>query len=209
MYRDRAEAGRLLAERLAPLAGRRDALVLGVPRGGLAVARPLADALGLPLEACLARKLGMPGDPECAIGAVGLDTVELDAEAERLLPPEWLAREVARVRAELERRRALYYGRRRPRSARGLTAILADDGAATGFTLLEAIRCLRGEGAARVIVAVPVASVDAARRLRAAADEAVLLEVAPDFRAVGEHYRDFSQLEDAEAARLLRPGNVA
>lgn len=209
MFLDRREAAERLAAALKAWAGRRDALVLAVPRGGLAVGRPLADALGLPLDACLTRKLGMPGDPECAIGAVSLDSIELDAEAERLLPPEWIAREAARVRAELERRRRLYYGEGRPRAVRGKTAILVDDGVATGFTMLEAIAVLRREGAARVIAAAPVAAPDAARRLAAAADECVILEEPPEFRAVGEHYRDFPQVDDEQAARLLRGSNVA
>lgn len=205
MFNDRVDAGRRLARRLESYEGMPGAVVLGVPRGGIPVAAEVARALRLPLEPFFVKKIGHPQAPEVAIGAVGLSAscVDEDWALRRGACREYVAEETERVQRELRRRYAAYRGQTRPRPLRGAVVLLVDDGAATGLTLELAVRLLRAEGAARVVVAVPVASPGAAALLGRTADEFVRLAEPEDFLAIGEYYRDFSQVPDQTAMRLL------
>lgn len=205
-FTDRRAAGRLLAEALRPYAGRPDTVVVAMPRGGIVPAAEIARALGLPLDVIVSRKLGAPGNPEFAIGAVaegGTPYVNDEAVLLSGASEEWLAAEVARQRAEIARRQRLFRGGRPPSFPPGGTAILVDDGVATGATAIAAIRALRELGVAHVVFAVPVAPPDTAARLRAMVDELVVLATPIPFRAVGLFYEDFTQVSDEEVIALL------
>ena len=205
MFKDRRDAGRRLAPLLASLADEQP-VVVGLPRGGVPVAREVADALGAPLDVLTVRKLGAPWNPELAIGAVAEDeTVVLN---EALLRAEGvtgaqLDRELERERVELHRRMALYRGGRPMLDVRGRTVIVVDDGLATGLTALAAVRVLRRMGATRIVVAVPVGSREAVASLRLEADDVVCQTVPERLYSVGGWYRDFSPTTDDEVAALL------
>lgn len=204
VFADRVDAGLQLAEELERrgYAGRDDVIVLGVPRGGVETAAEVARVLRAPLDVVVVRKIGAPGNPEFAAGAVDLDG-RVHANPEVALAPGYLRQEGEREHREALRRVAEYrQGRPEPVLA-GRTAIVVDDGVATGLTIEASIAWLRAQGASRVVVAVPVASPSAARHLAEAADEFVSLAVPPGFYAVGAHYRRFSQLTDAEVKALL------
>lgn len=206
MFHDRRDAAARLARELRRYRGRRDAVVLAIPRGGLPIGGVLASELGLGLDVILTKKIGHPYNPEFAIGAVSLTGEIHDEELARRegISPGWIAGEVARIRGSLRERCRLYRGDEPPPAVAGKTVILTDDGAATGRTLLAAIGLLRGEGASRIVVAIPVAPPDAVELLEREADEVVCLEVPSSFMAIGEFYEDFSQVTDAEAAAILR-----
>lgn len=208
MFHDRHDAALRLAGRLKDYRGRQDALVLAVPRGGVPIGGVLAAELRLKLDVVLAKKIGHPSNPEYAIGAVSLteETLDEDAVARQGVSARYLDAQIARIREALRVRSRLYRGDAPPEPAAGKTVILTDDGAATGRTLLAAVELLRREGAARVVVAVPVASRDAIALLRTRADEVVCLDAPADFLAIGEFYEDFSQVDDVEAIRILRLG---
>jgi putative phosphoribosyl transferase len=210
MFRDRTEAGTRLAAALEKYRGRRDAVVLAVPRGGLPVGAALARTLELPLDVMLAKKIGHPAQPEVAVGAVALEGAEIGPRAEELgVPDAYLREQIRRLRSELRRRHELYHGSAEPLSVAGRTVLLTDDGAATGLTLDAALGPLRNAGAARVVVAVPVAHPAAAALLRGRVDEFVCLETPEGFRAVGQFYGDFSEVSDAAAVALLRGASKA
>jgi predicted phosphoribosyltransferase len=205
-FRDRREAGRLLAARLAPYRGRPDVLVLALPRGGVPVGYEVARALGAPLDVFLVRKLGVPGHEELAMGAVasgGVQVLNADVLAGLGLSDRVVAAVAARELQELERRERLYRGARPPRDVQGRTVILVDDGLATGATMRAAIHALRRRGAARIVVAVPVAPLQTCAELRAEADEVVCLVTPEPFLAVGLWYDDFTQTSDDEVRALL------
>jgi putative phosphoribosyl transferase len=205
-FLDRADAGRRLAGVLTGVLGV-DAIVLGLPRGGIPVGYEIAQALGVPLDVILVRKVGLPAQPELAMGAIGEDGVRLVntevVQAEQV--SERVFAEVEqRERAEL-RRRAERYRLDRPRAAvAGRTAIVVDDGIATGSTARAACQVARAHGAARVILAVPVAPRGTVAALSQVADRVVCLESPEPFYAIGQWYQDFSQTTDAEVVRLLR-----
>ncbi|WP_073947517.1 phosphoribosyltransferase family protein [Streptomyces kebangsaanensis] len=206
LFTDRVEAGRLLAARLEHLRGR-DVVVLGLPRGGLPVAAAVAEALGAPLDVCLVRKLGVPSHPELGMGAIGEDGVRVlgqDVLRQAHVQPEALARVEERERRELERRSARYRGERPPAAVVGRTVVIADDGVATGSTARAACRTVRARGAARIVLAVPVAPPDWTDRLAGEADELVCLATPADFFAVGQFYADFAQLDDEDVVTWLR-----
>ena len=203
-FRDRRHAGRLLADRLAPLRGQID-LVLGLPRGGVPVATEVADRLGCPLDVILVRKLGVPYQPELAMGAIGEGGIRImNDHVVRLcgVTPAEIARVEEVERSTLEERARRY--RRGPRrELHGKRVIVIDDGIATGATLKAACEVARGEGAARIIAAAPVATPDVMTKLGAAADEVICLATPPDFAAIGQFYDDFSQTSDSEVIELL------
>jgi predicted phosphoribosyltransferase len=206
VFADREDAGRALAASLEAWRARPDAIVLGLPRGGVPVAFEIATALDLPLDVLVVRKLGLPWQPELAMGAIaGGGALVVNAEVVRYLPPGDDALETVRAREqrELERREREYRGDRPPLDPRGLSVVLVDDGLATGATMEAAVRSLRSLGAQRVVVAVPVAAVEARERIAAVADEVVCLETPEFFSAVGQWYRDFGQTSDAEVTGLL------
>jgi len=205
-FADRAEAGRALADALVAWRGAPDALVLGLPRGGVPVAYEVARALDLPLDVLVVRKLGLPWQPELAMGAIASGgALVVNEQVLRYLPADSdaLQRVRAHEQAELERREREYRGDRPPLAMAGRTGILVDDGLATGATMEAAVRALQSLGARRVVVAVPVASPEARDRIAAAADEVVCLAAPEWFSAVGQWYRDFGQTSDEEVTDLL------
>src|ERR1700687_3201145 len=206
LFRDRREAGRVLAEKLAAYANRPDALVLALPRGGVPVAYEVARALGAPLDVFVVRKLGVPGYEELAMGAVATGGVHVlnDQLVERLGIPEHIIDAVAaRERRELARRERLCRGGRSPPDIRGRTVILVDDGLATGATMHAAIQALRQQNPARIVVAVPTASPETCEEMKARADDVICAITPEPFHAVGRWYQDFSQTTDEEVAALL------
>ncbi|WNM41988.1 phosphoribosyltransferase family protein [Micromonospora halotolerans] len=203
-YRDRAEAGQMLADQLGELAGRPDVIVLGLVRGGVPVAQVIAERLGAPLDVLVIRKLGMPWAPEVAYGALGPGGVQVLNEmiADRIDADE-RAEVRRREQAELDRREQLYRGDRPQLDLAGRTAVIVDDGLATGATARAAVQVARHLGAARVVVAVPVGSDQAYEMLAAEADQVVCPQVPPDFAAVGAYYDDFHEVADHEVTQAL------
>ena len=213
VFTDRNDAGRQLAKRLSTYAGRPDVIVLALPRGGVPVAAEVARALRAPFDVFLVRKLGVPGHPELAMGAIAEGGVEVLSEdlIRDLGIPESVVRHVAvRERMELDRRDTLYReGRPRP-AVRGHTVIVVDDGLATGSSMQAAVLALRRLEPARIVVAVPVGAQETCARLRHVADEVVCVETPEPFRAVGLWYKQFAQTTDDEVRHLLaRPGESA
>jgi putative phosphoribosyl transferase len=206
-FADRREAGRQLAGGVAALGLRPPLVVLGLPRGGVPVAFEVARALHAPLDVMLVRKVGMPGEPELALGAIATGGITVQQPVHfRGYGPD--AQEFAalaeRERGELDRREQLYRAGRPPLELEGKTAVLVDDGLATGATMLAAVRAARQGGATAVVVAAPVASDEAAALIGAECDAIVILGIPPLLRAVGEWYLDFGQVEDREVCELLQ-----
>ncbi|WP_406039553.1 phosphoribosyltransferase [Micromonospora sp. NBC_00898] len=203
-YRDRTEAGQALADRLNGLAGQPDVVVLGLVRGGVPVARVVAQRLGAPLDVLVVRKLGMPWAPEVAYGALGPDGVQVLNEMIAGGLSEHDRAEVRRrEQAELDRRESRYRAGRPPLDLHGRTAVIVDDGLATGATARAAVQVARHLGAGRVVVAVPVGSEQAYQMLAAEADQVVCPQTPPDFGAVGAYYDDFHEVSDDEVAQAL------
>jgi putative phosphoribosyl transferase len=204
VFPNRCVAGRELAARLAG-ENLHNPIVLALPRGGVPVGYEVAHALGIPLDVLVVRKVGAPHQPELAIGAVGHGATVLDEETIALIgvPDDFIQAAIDRERQDVERRTALFRTGLPPLDLKGKTAVLVDDGLATGATAEAAVDVARHLGAERVIVAVPVASHEAVKRLRAKADLVISLTTPPFFRAVGYWYEDFSATEDAEVQRLL------
>jgi predicted phosphoribosyltransferase len=208
-YRDRADAGKRLAEAIrsqVPLPENEVPLILGVPRGGVPVAAQVADALGGELDVLVAHKLGAPGNPELAIGAVAEDgTLVLDhaAIAALRIPRSYIDDEAARQLAAVEERARRLRGGKPAQAARGRTVIVVDDGIATGATMQAALKLFRASGARRVIAAAPVAAAESLRRIAGDADAVICPLVPPSFRAVGSWYQHFDQVSDEEVLRLL------
>jgi predicted phosphoribosyltransferase len=205
-FRDRAEAGRLLARELSAYAGRRDVLVLGLPRGGVPVAFEVARALGAPLDVCVVRKLGVPGQEELAMGALaggGVRVINSSLVDALRIPAAAIEAATAAERRELQRRERLYRPGRPPLDVRGRTVILVDDGLATGATMEAAVRALRPQEPAAIVVAVPVAAPTACAALAATADACVCLRRPAALRGVGLWYEDFGQTADHEVCALL------
>jgi predicted phosphoribosyltransferase len=206
-FRDRSEAGRVLGELLRSYAGRDDVVVLALPRGGVPVGAEVARALGAPLDVLTVRKLGVPGQRELAMGAVGPGgAVMLDEELiNRLRIPQGEVAETLAVETwELQRRERAYRGDDAPTDLEGKTVIVVDDGIATGQSMRVAVRVLRRRGPARVVIAVPAAAAETCEALQSDADE-VLCALSPQpFVAVGAWYDDFSQVSDEEVRALLR-----
>jgi putative phosphoribosyl transferase len=206
MFRDRYDAGEILAQRLREFAGRPDVIVLALPRGGVPVGYVVARELGVPLDVFVVRKLGTPGQTELAMGAIasgGLRVLNRDV-VDALGIPDWSIEEVTRrEEEELERREKQYRGDRLPLDVSGKTVILVDDGLATGSTMRAATAALRKAGAARIVVAVPVASRVTCDQLREEGNEVVCATTPEPFFAVGQWYKDFDQTTDEEVRELL------
>ncbi len=205
MFEDRADAAHQLAERLAHLRGR-DPLVLAIPRGAVPMGRIIADALEGELDVVLVRKLGAPGNPELAVGAVGEDgEVRVNPDARRLgIDEAYLEREAERQLETLRERRQRYSGVHAPIDPRGRIVVVVDDGAATGSTVLAALRVLRAKGPERLIAALGAAPPSTVRELETIADEVVCIEQPEPFFAVGQFFADFGQVDDEEVVELLR-----
>jgi putative phosphoribosyl transferase len=205
-FRDREEAGRLLADRLAAYRNRTDVIVLGLPRGGVAVGCEIAEALAAPLDVFLVRKLGVPGFEELAMGAIAMGGEQvLDPDVVEELDITGIAvRQVAAIeKRELERRELVYRGSLPPLNVRDKVVILADDGIATGATIRVAIAALQKMHPARIVVAAGVAPLSTYLMLGTEADEIVSLLTPREFRAVGDFYAEFPQLTDEEVCKLL------
>jgi predicted phosphoribosyltransferase len=206
LFHDRAEAGRVLADKLAKYQNRPDVLVLALPRGGVPVAFEVARALRAPLDVFLVRKLGVPGQEELAMGAIATGGVRvLNDDVVRVLgiPEEWIAAITAEQQQELRRRERLYRDDRPPLDVHGRTVILIDDGLATGSTMRAAVAALRQLRPSRIVVAVPVAARETCEEFQAEVDEVVCAATPEPFRAVGLWYDNFSQTSDEEVHDLL------
>ena len=214
MFDNRREAGRELARLLAdvvavaegPAQTARDIVVLALPRGGVPVAAEIARALGATLDVFVVRKLGTPGHPELAMGAIasgGIRVLNEDVVNALGIPPEYIDAVAAREQVELERRDAAYRQGRAIAPLTNQTVILVDDGLATGSTMKAAVQAVKQERPARVIVAVPVGAPETCRELHSMADQVVCAQMPRSFSAVGEWYRDFSQTTDEEVVELL------
>ncbi len=203
-FANRIDAGRRLARALTRLAPRAP-IVLGLPRGGVPVAHEVARALHAPLDIIVARKLGAPDQPELAVGAIARGARYIDPliAAATGVTDAYLDEVTVREMQELERQEHNYRLGRAPLDLRGRTAILVDDGLATGATARAAVTALRQQGAAYIVLAVPVGAADSVDRLRRHVDELICLETPPEFRAVSLHYRDFEPTSDAEVHRDL------
>lgn len=210
-FRDRVDAGERLAAALSAYAGRSDVVVLGIARGGVPVAACVAHALHAPLDVVVVRKLGFPGQEELAMGAIGPGGVRvLNPEVVAELPDPDAAVEaaVAREQVELERRERAYRAGRPPAVLAGRTAIVVDDGLATGSTMRAAVEAVRAQGAREVVVAVPVAADSSRRRLEPACDRLVCLLSTDLFFAVGQFYADFAATTDDDVRRLLEASST-
>jgi putative phosphoribosyl transferase len=204
IFADREDAGERLGRALAERAGP-DAVVLAIPRGGVIVGEAVARAIGAPLDVVVPRKIGAPGNPELGLGAVapGVRVLDQRMVSGLRVSDEYLEREIAAQEAEIERRLHAYREGRPAVAVRGRTAVVVDDGVATGGTAIAALRWARAQGATRVILAVPVAPRASLERLADEADDVVVLETPEPFFAVGEWYRDFDQTTDREVVSAL------
>ena len=207
VFADRRDAGRRLALALEFLRGQ-DPLVLALPRGGVPVGFEVARALGAELDILLVRKIGAPGHEEYGLGAVvdgSNPQVIFNDDVMRDVAPsaDYVEEEIRRQLKEIERRRSAYLGNRPPSSSTDRNVVLVDDGIATGGTIRAALRALRSLRPRRLIVAIPVAPPDVLVSLRREADDVICLQSPPNFRAVGLHYDDFSQIGDEEVVSLL------
>ena len=205
LFRDRADAGRQLAEKLRRCCDR-DTVILGLPRGGVVVADEVARVLDLPLDVVITRKIGAPFNPEYAIGAVAESgaVVLNDEEIAALgLTRSSIASEIRAQEREIDRRIQEFRGGRTLEYLRGRTAVLVDDGIATGYTMLAAVRAVKRFDAREIIVAVPVAPAESLPRFRAEADAVVVVDTPEPFLAVGRFYEHFEQVTDAEVIQIL------
>lgn len=210
-FRDRTDAAEALARQLAELPLAPPVVVLALPRGGVPIGVVIARRLGAPLDLQMVRKIGAPWQPELAVAAVadaGGDepvlVVDEDLAASTGADGAYIERCKAEQWREIGRRRAIYLHGRPPQPLAGATAIVVDDGLATGTTARAALQAVRRRGAAHVVLAVPVASAESVARLRPMVDRMVVLAAPPDFRAIGDHYADFHQVGDDEVVDALR-----
>jgi predicted phosphoribosyltransferase len=207
IFADRADAGRQLAMRLSDFANRSDVVVLALPRGGVPVAFEVARTLQAPLDIFIVRKLGVPGHEELAMGAIATGQVRVlndEVVAQLGIPDQIIDAVAAREQQELERRERLYRDNRPPIDVRGKTAILIDDGLATGSTMRAAVMALRRQQPARIVVAVPVGAPETCAEFESEADEVYCPHKPQRFMAVGLYYDNFSQTSDDEVCDLLR-----
>jgi putative phosphoribosyl transferase len=211
-FRDRAEAGRRLASALRHLAGQRDVLVLGLPRGGVPVASAVARALGAPLDVLVVRKLGVPGHRELAFGAIasgGVRVLNQELVIGLGLEPRVINAAAAAEQEELQRRERAYRGDAPALDLMGKTVVLVDDGLATGASMRAAVMAVRARRPAQIVVAVPTAASQAYDELRDLADDVVCAETPAYFVAVGERYDDFRETSDEEVRTLLAEAKAA
>ncbi|MFO8148228.1 MAG: phosphoribosyltransferase [Bacteroidota bacterium] len=206
MFRDRIEAGNLLAEKLLDYKNK-DVVVLAIPRGGLPLGSIVARALNAPLNVALSKKIGYPGNKEFAIGAVSMEDMVLDKVVP--VPEDYLESETALIRKSLAEKYKHYYKNFEPKKLEGKIVILIDDGVATGNTLFVTISLVANQDPAGIVVAIPVAPPSVIEKLNnfAEVDEVICLEIPFNFRAVGQFYEDFSAVSDEEAINILEESN--
>lgn len=206
-YEDRREAGAELATRLGHFRGRNDVVVLALPRGGVPVGAEVARALDAPLDIFLVRKLGLPGHPELAMGAIasgGVRVLNHDVVSWYRIPETVIDQAAREEQIELERRERAYRDGRTPAELQDRVVLLIDDGLATGSTMKAAVQAVRARRPARIVVAVPVGSPDTCREFAGIADEIICVRTPEHFSAVGQWYLDFSQTTDDEVRTLLQ-----
>ncbi len=210
MFKDRFDAARRLAEKLADYKNNPDVAILAVPRGGLEVGSVLSLELHAPLDVIFTKKIGYPGNPEYAIGAVSLEGVIIDKRFLNFSASlnEYIDEETKRIRALLQKRYQTYQGNKPPLDLAGKIVIITDDGVATGSTLAATLDLVKKSGARKIIVAIPVAPREAVKALREKADEVICLLIPKAFVAVGQFYENFEQVSDEEAIQLLHGTKV-
>ncbi len=211
MFQNRSEAGSRLSSRLLQYKGKHDVILLALPRGGVVTGYEIARALNVPLDVLIVRKLGFPGQPELAVGAVAeTGTVVLNENIVTAggVTGDFLTREIDRQKEEIARRVAIYRSGRGLPGLIGATVILVDDGVATGATIKTAILALKDKEVAKLVVALPVGPPETVRVLQQTVDEIVCLETPPAFTAVSRYYLDFTQVSDEEVVSLLRKSAV-
>lgn len=207
MFQNRIDAAKQLVPKLIGYKHNPDALILAIPRGALEIGAVLRDELGLPLDIVVTKKIGAPGNEEYAIGVVGPDGLwEVNESVVKSygIPREYIDDEAKRLQHVIRRRYEDYRGDPNPPDLKDKTCLVVDDGIATGFTTLAAMRYLRRQKPKKIILAVPVAATDSYERLRREVDKLICLDIRDDFYAVGQFYREFPQVSDEEAKKLLR-----
>jgi len=201
MFHDRTHAAFLLASELKRFHGK-DAIILAIPRGGVPIGYTIAHQLLLPLDVVLVKKIGHPGNPEYAIGSVSsTELILTDTEG---ISKEYIQSEIKRLRKVMSEKYDVFMEGRKPAGLKGKIAVLVDDGLATGNTMLACIEHVRKSGPAKIVVAIPVSSVSAHRKVKEAADEVICLYTSADFYAVGQYYENFAEVSDETVAQLLR-----
>ena len=204
MIRNRKDGAERLTEKLLKYKGE-DGIVLAIPRGGVPIGAYIAKELGFPVEVILSKKIGHPNNPEYAIGAVSMDSVEVNKELS--VPREYLEKETRKIQEELKRRYQLFMGNHQPTDLHNKLVILVDDGIATGHTLLATIQMVKKQKPRKLVVAVPVAPPSAISKFEPLVDELICLLAPPGFYAVGQFYENFQQVSDEEVIEALK-GNI-
>lgn len=205
-FKNRADAGKQLAEKLKKYSGDKSTIILALPRGGVVVAKEVADVLNLPMDLIVSRKIGAPDNPEFAIGAIaeGFEGVfDQRVIVSYGISDEYIRNEIKKEREEMDRRLNVYRAGRVPLDLAGKTAILVDDGIATGLTMIATINSAKIKGAKKIVVAVPVASRDSVEKVKKLVDDIIYLDTPEFFMAVGQFYESFSQVEDAEVVKMM------
>lgn len=206
LFKDRQDAARQLVPLLAQYKGNKDAILLAIPRGALELGAVLRDALKLPLDIVVTKKIGAPRNEEYAIGSVAPDgSVEINQAVVDSygIPPRYIEEEAQRLKHVIRRRYEEYRGDPTPPHLKGKIAIVVDDGIATGFTTQAAVRYIRSQKPKKIVLAVPVSARDSTEKLKPLVDELICLESPSDFYAVGQFYETFNQVEDDQAKKLL------
>lgn len=201
-FRNREEAGALLAQRLQEF-DLTNAIVFALPRGGVPVGAAIAKRLNLPLDVLIVKKIGFPGDPELAIGAAGEKEYELSTLA-REVPKQYLTEQISNLQKEIKERTRLLRGNKPAQKVEGKIAIIVDDGAATGATMILAAHMIRKQNPKQIIIAIPVGPLETIPQLENVAEEVICLETPRIFGAVGQFYEDFHEIDDKTAQELLR-----
>jgi len=210
MFKDRFDAGKKLAEQLQEYKNNPQAIILAIPRGALAIGAVLSQQLQLPLDVIFTKKIGYPGNPEYAIGALSVDNVIIDKRALEFSGAleAYLKQEIESIRTALKERSALYHGTRQPPSLENKIVIITDDGIATGKTLEATIDLIKKQHPAKIIIAVPVGAKEAIHALKKKVDEVVCLEIPDNFLSVAQWYERFEQVDDEQAIQLLQGARV-
>jgi putative phosphoribosyl transferase len=208
-FKDRFDAGKRLAEKLAKYKNKKEAIILAIPRGGLEIGNVLAKELGIALDIIIVKKIPFPGNPEYAIGAVGINEsiVNEDVARSENVPKSYVDSQIKELTKAIKERYDKYRGKKPLPDLKGKIVILTDDGIATGYTMLAAVDIIRKQKPAEIILAVPVAPAESLDKFIGKVDKIVCLETPEIFFAIGEFYGNFTQVEDDEAIRLLKEAN--